>query len=105
MKKYFYLLFFALLVGLISAVIAIGILQTTELVIGKNNVTFNENFKPIYVKDFVKQYPEIQAVTYEEFGETGGYINHLQGIGENFILRPTKQYEIISSKNISIRIE
>ena len=104
MKKFLTISTLTILISLLTFVISVEISSETELIKGKNNLVLPIEFKPIYVKDFILKNPEIQAITYNQSGQTGGYINYLQGIGENFILRPTKQYEIISSRNISINL-
>jgi hypothetical protein len=93
------------LVGLTSIVIASDMSNETKLITGKNNITTFESFKPIYVKDFVKKYPNIIAISYREEQFSKDYLNYLGGLGDNFILMPNKQYEIITSKDISISLK
>ncbi len=91
-----------LCIALISLIIAIAPEKEIKLIKGKNNLTTPENFKPIYVKEFVNQHTEIQTITLREDNKAQAYINYLNGIGKNFILQPNKTYEITCSKNISI---
>ncbi len=94
-----------ILINLLIIVTAFENIQKINLLNGKNNVTFGDSFRPTYVKDFIKLYPEIQTITFKENKKTIGYVNFLNGLGQNFILKPTKIYEITTSKNISINTQ
>jgi len=73
-----------------------------NLLEGKNNITISENFEPIYVKDFLKKYPEIEVISFTRNGESIGFINFMGGIGENFIIKPNQEYEFITKQETQI---
>ena len=77
---------------LLPTILAQNILSETNLQKGKNNITTSENFKPIYVKDFIRKYPEIEVISYLDGNETVGYINLFNGIGENFLIQGYSGY-------------
>ncbi|HIG94032.1 MAG: hypothetical protein QT05_C0007G0013 [archaeon GW2011_AR13] len=74
-----------------------------DLVKGKNNVTFNIT-DSFYVETLVKLNPEIEAVSFQEGDEIVGYVNFLEGIGENFVIFPNKTYEVIVKENVSLSL-
>ena len=78
------------------------ILKTDKIILkeGKNKITTSPDFSPIYVKDFIKLNPDIEVISYNFENESTGYINILNGIGQNFIIYPEKEYEIVSKKEV-----
>ena len=76
-----------------------------DLIQGKNNITTNFCFSPIYVKTLAAKYPEINSVTYQEYEKTIGYVNVFGGIGQNFPIMQNQTYEIIVKENITIELE
>jgi hypothetical protein len=77
--------------------------EDETLTIGKNNYTTSESFQPIYVKDFINLYPEIEAISFKDGEKTIGFVNFLDGIGENFIIYPEREYEIATKAEIIIQ--
>ena len=76
--------------------------ENNMLYAGKNNVTTSEAFRPIYVQDFMRQYPDIEVISYKDGEDTKGFVNVFGGIGENFIMRENRQYEFIVTQNITM---
>lgn len=102
MKKIIFLIL--CIIFIMTSIFAIETPQNIELIKGKNNLTTKESFKPIYVKDFIKQYPEIEVISYNQDQKTIGFVNLFEGIGINFIIEPSKNYEIITKSNITISL-
>jgi hypothetical protein len=76
--------------------------EEIELKNGENIVNMSFEFSPLYVQDLIKYYPEISAVTINESGELKGYVNVFGGIGNNFLIEPNKNYEIITKQDLTI---
>ena len=104
MRKYFLLLIGILII--ISTAITLTLAETQgekiELTQGENFVNMSFEFSPFYVKDLVKNNPEILVVTINESGSIWGYVNEFGGIGNNFIIYPDKTYEIICKEDLTI---
>ena len=68
---------------------------------GKN--IFNDSeFEPIYVSDFVRLNPEVEAVSYSIRGVNYGYVNLFGGIGDDFAMIPGNEYEIVVKNNVTV---
>ncbi len=104
MKKHivFLILFMVLITGIIIIAEPSG--ENIEIKKGKNNLTIS-SVTYIDARSLVEIYPEIEVISYEFEGNSIGYVNVFNGIGKNFILEYNKTYEIISSKNITIKIK
>jgi hypothetical protein len=70
---------------------------------GKNFVRF-DNLPSFYVKDLIKINPSIEVVSYMKDNESIGYVNVFGGIGENFVITNTIDYEIIVTKETTLII-
>jgi len=87
--------------------------EKIQLEEGENEVLMPIDFSPIYVKDFVRVYPEIQTITYLEQKNYGleeieveiGYVNAFGGIGENFIMQEGVIYFMTVQKNLEVLIK
>jgi hypothetical protein len=77
--------------------------SSIKLTNGKNNIIFNSS-NSFYAKDLVKYNPKIEVISYIEENTTIGYVNVFSGIGENFIIYPGKEYEIIVKEDINLII-
>jgi hypothetical protein len=100
-----------LILGFMILILATGFLiiaepsgEEIEIKKGKNNLSI-QVVTYIDVRSLVEIYPEIEVISYEKNGKSIGYVNVFNGIGRNFILEYNKTYEVISSKNITIRIK
>lgn len=74
---------------------------------GKNNIVMNQSMGDVFVSDLVKAYPEIETITWidkENSSNSKGYVNIFGGVGEDFVLTPNENYEIISKQNITVRL-
>jgi O-glycosyl hydrolase len=78
--------------------------ENIEIKKGKNNLTIPLTTY-IDAKTLTEIYPEIEVISYEKNGKSIGYVNVFNGIGKNFVLESNKTYEVISNKNITIRIK
>jgi hypothetical protein len=104
-KMGFKQLFFGLLF-LVIFLLFFSLVQTAQpgeflLAEGKNNFSY-DYFKPIYAEDLVLLYPDITAISYVENNVSYGYVNIFGGIGQNFVIQPGKEYEIIAKNKIKI---
>lgn len=72
---------------------------------GRNNFTIEEYFPPVYASQLIADYPGIQSVSVKEYGQSLGYINLFGGIGTNFLIESGKNYEIYTSKNITLSLK
>lgn len=88
----------------ISTIIAENPLGVT-LPEGKSNMTVSEDFPSIYASDLIEQNPQIQSITMQEYGQTFGYLNTLGGIGTNFLIQPSRNYEIYVNESITIELK
>jgi len=68
---------------------------------GKNILRFNST-DAFYVESFLVMNPEVEVVSFFDGKGTIGYINFLEGIGENFVMQGGIDYEIIMKKNATI---
>lgn len=76
-------------------------IQLTE---GKNYISF---LQASYVKEFMRKNPDIEAISFYDpaLDKTTGYVRALGGIGKNFILVPGQEYEVIASKDTTVRVD
>ena len=75
-----------------------------SLIRGPNNISFNLTSQ-MNVSSLVKLYPEIETVSYSEGSKTTGYVNVFGGVGKNFQINNSVEYQIYSSKNITLKIQ
>jgi len=80
--------------------------------VGKFDVEKGKNLfsveNPISAKELAMLNPEIETISLKEndtIGYVNGYVNVFGGIGKNFILEPGKTYEIVSEKNLTLRVK
>ncbi len=76
-----------------------------EIPQGQSNFIVTEYFPSIYVSEFVQENPQIQSISISQYGQTFGYLNTLGGIGTNFLIEPTKNYEIYTNQTITIQLK
>jgi len=76
-----------------------------EIPKGESNFTITEYFPSTYASELIKNNPEIQSITISEYGQTFGYLNTLGGIGTNFLIEPSKNYEIHTNQTITIQLK
>jgi hypothetical protein len=72
---------------------------------GKSNFTVEEYFPAVYASELIKTNPEIQSITVLEYGQTFGYLNTLGGIGTNFLIEPSRNYEIYANQSGIIKLK
>jgi hypothetical protein len=100
------IIFVIIMIGLLSSfIIAENTPDKIEIIEGKNTINTSKEVSPIYVEQLVKEYPQIEAISYSVNNETIGFVNAFQGIGENFIVYPEKEYEIISKQNFTLYLK
>jgi hypothetical protein len=104
MNKYFFILIFVILC-VSGIIIAEEFKEGIKLIEGKNAINLSLDFNPVYVKDLVKIYPEIQTVTYNDTEQERGYVNVFGGIGDNFVIYPNKIYEITTKQDITLNLK
>ena len=68
---------------------------------GKNIIMFNMT-EPFYVKTLFNMNENIESVSFQINNKSIGYVRAFGGVGENFIIYPDKEYEVIVSKNTTI---
>jgi len=78
--------------------------MTLTLKQGENIIQVNEYFTSYPVSYLINQYPSIQSVSMQEYGQTFGYINAFGGIGIDFLIQPGKEYEIYVGEDTSINL-
>jgi hypothetical protein len=93
---------FAILLVLSMATIIAENPLSVSLNLGRNNFTIQEDFPIIYASQLIEEHPQIQSITTYQYGQTFGYVNVLGGIGTNFQIEPTKDYEIHTNSSITI---
>ena len=76
-----------------------------EIPEGKSNFTIEEYFPSIYASQLLEDYPSIQSISTDEYGQTFGYIKLFGGVGTNLLIEPTKTYEIFTSENITVTLK
>lgn len=103
MNKYFLILLFVILC-LSGIIIADNFNEGVKLEEGKNLISLNFDFNPLYVEDLVKIYPEINTVTYNDGLQEFGFVNAFGGIGDNFIVYSNKTYEITTKKEVTLNL-
>lgn len=69
---------------------------------GENLFYVEDYFQITSASEMIKNYPEIEAITLERYGEQLGYINVFGGIGTDFLIVSNLQYEIYSNSEIEI---
>lgn len=94
-----------LILSISGIIIAEEFKEGVNLIEGKNLINLSQDFDPIYVEDFVKIYPEITTITYNNGTHELGYVNVFGGIGENFIVYPNKIYEITTKGETSLNLK
>jgi hypothetical protein len=100
-----YLLILTLLILSIGGIIlAQDFSEGFNLSEGKNFINLSFEFNPIYVEDFIRAYPEITTVTYNNGTEEIGYVNIFGGIGENFVIYPNQIYEINTNQEVILNL-
>ena len=78
--------------------------EGTPLQEGKNVITFDYNFNPVYASELVQMYPEIASIAYNETGEELGFANVFGGIGDNFIISSGNTYEITTTREVNLNL-
>jgi hypothetical protein len=104
MNKYLLIFIFAIFC-LSGIIIAEDFREGINLTEGKNIINISFDFNPLYVKDLVKIYPDINAVSYNNSKEKFGYVNVFGGIGDNFVIYPNQIYEITTEKEIILNLK
>lgn len=104
MNKYLLISVFAILC-ISGIILAEDFKEGIKLYEGKNVINMSIEFNPIYVKDLIKIYPEIQTITYNDSEQEMGYVNVFGGIGENFVIFPNKTYEITTKQEITLNLK
>jgi hypothetical protein len=104
MNKYFLILIFVILC-VSGIIIAEDFREGIKLNEGKNIINISLDFNPLYVKDLIKVYPEIQTVTYNESMQELGYVNVFGGIGDNFVIYPNQIYEITTNQEVNLNLK
>ncbi len=94
-----------LILGISGIIFAEDFSKEIVLEEGINQINLSYNFNPIYAKDLVTLYPDIQTITYVENGKEIGYVNVFGGIGENFIIYPNQIYEISVKKEVGFNLK
>ena len=100
-KRIFFAVFFIISLFWIISIISSYSISSINLIEGKNVIIFN-NSKELFVKTLIELNPKIDVVSYRYDNRTIGYINIFNGVGDNFVIQPDMQYEIISKENITL---
>lgn len=102
LKKLFVLVFFVLFV-LLGAFVLVSLEDDSlKLEEGKNKIRLNFS-DAFYVDSLIKLNPDIEVVSYiDEYNQSTGYVNIFGGIGENFVIYPNAEYEIITRKDFNL---
>lgn len=95
---------FLLAIFCLTTIIAENPLEL-EIQDGSSNFTVQEYFPSIYASELIKSNPEIKSISTTEYGQAFGYLNTLGGIGTNFLVEPSKNYEIYTNQSITINLK
>ena len=76
-----------------------------ELTPENKTLLVEEYFPAIPVRELIEKHPEIEAISMQEYGNTFVYVDAFNGIGTNFLIEPSKQYEIHVSKKIELTLK
>jgi len=68
---------------------------------GKNRIFFNVT-NSFNASTLIKLNPEIEVVSYKEGNFTFGYVNFMNGLGDDFEIMNGVSYEIYSSENSTL---
>ncbi len=101
-KDFFILGVFMLLVGI--SIIAVSSLPNSSgiyLYKGDNNLSFNIT-GGFNVSTFIELNPGIEVISYKSGNQTVGYVNFMKGLGKDFEIESGINYEIYSSKNLTL---
>lgn len=102
-KLFFGFIFIALVIFL---VIGVSSVENSNLSVtkGKNNVSF-EKGQEFFVSTLINLNPNIESVSYiDSEGKSHGYVNFAGGMGENFMIDSSKNYEIVSKENVNLEL-
>jgi len=75
-----------------------------SLNVGKNILNTTEYFPPIYASEFLKEHAEIQSISFNEYGNSYGYVRAFGGIGTNILIESGRIYEIQATEPINISL-
>ena len=101
-NKNYLILVFGIFLIYIFTILAVSSTDDSsiKLLKGKNNMFLNTN--QIYVKDLVRINPDIEVISYKENNRSIGYVNLFDGIGDNFLINRSIEYEIIVRQDTNL---
>jgi hypothetical protein len=92
---------FALWFSSLASVPAQGSLEF-ELVPGPNVVVVDSFVYPLFVSQLFDEYPSVQSVTVEMYGERYGFVRAFGGVGTNFLVEQGFSYEVVVSDPVTL---